>query len=360
MGIRYTEKQLREQIENHCAIRNYQFVSFISENNKITKESKISLKCLKHATTWNTTTIDSFLRGTGCILCSRERNRCSQLKSEEQAHKEFMASGKFREGTIFWRSDRKSKYKNVSYWKYTCPICSKDEYVTQGLCSGVFEAPAGCLRGGKLPCRCSKVCRLTQDQQEYRIKKLLLEENELTFIGWIGEYNNVFSKMILNCNLHGNWISGGSIFVHGGCRCPGCAVSGFKRELPSVVYVLRVVGGIEFTGYGISNDIDRRLMAHRYNLSKKSCTIGDLELFYIDGHNAWKLEKLIQKTFKLVSQKIPGFKKEATEYFLYDEVVEFAEKYVNELEPVNQAEIAAEPRDEFNSVELPKRRTWVE
>lgn len=73
---------------------------------------------------------------------------------------------------------------------YQCSICSNDEYVQNGLCSGIFYIRGTNLMSGQRSCRCKRLngtvrkiarCRLTEKQRIYQVKKRC-EENGFTFI----------------------------------------------------------------------------------------------------------------------------------------------------------------------------------
>lgn len=150
--------------------------------------TKLLLFCEFHGV-WDTSSIVNFKNGqVSCPRCSYEkRGRLSskmfkgkknpligdslrgkenikRRKSDEEHIASFLSTGAFVEGTTFKRSDRKN-YKGVSsYWDVTCPVCSKDLFTKNGLCSGVFEAFVGDLKAGRLPCRCSKSPRYSENR----------------------------------------------------------------------------------------------------------------------------------------------------------------------------------------------------
>jgi hypothetical protein len=142
--------------------------------------------------------------------------------SDEDYSERFMKSGKFLEGTKFWRSDRKDTRGYSVYWKYYCPVCSNDEYVKNGLCSGEFESCSSTLKEGNKSCRCVSTFRWTKEQREYQLKPIF-EKEDLTFLGWDSEYTGAFTKIRWLCKEDHYNNTELSNFLHLNHRCSTCA-----------------------------------------------------------------------------------------------------------------------------------------
>lgn len=89
--------------------------------------------------------------------------------------KELSREGSY-DHTRFFRNDlivgytgerRPGKNKILNY---KCPDCSHDEFVVNGLCSGVFSITDNDLLKGHCACRCSRNYRYTDTQNAYRAK----------------------------------------------------------------------------------------------------------------------------------------------------------------------------------------------
>lgn len=88
-------------------------------------------------------------------------------------------------------------YRSTSdKWIYECPVCSTDEYVKAGVCSGKWERSSYEWKGGVLPCRCNPRCVYTQKQWEYRLDKMCSERGH-TFI----KYDKVSRVVYWVCAL---------------------------------------------------------------------------------------------------------------------------------------------------------------
>jgi len=322
-------EQLGRVLER-CKDKNYTFLGFAggAYQGAVTK---LNLSCPKHDQ-WSTTRISDFLRGRGCPSCGRESTTNSLFKNDSTFIDLFEKSGKFLSGTRFWKSERQTPAGEQSYWNYNCPCCSSDEFVKNGLCSGIFEAYSGSLQLGIKACRCSANYAFTEQQQVYRINSLLSTTPDYKFLGWDGSYVGRTTRMQMSCVNHPNWYTnyGDLSKKHG---CPACARRGYNPSKDGYLYVLKAVslGGRGFTGFGISNVPKRRMAEHRKNLSRDGFSIDDYSIFKTDGDEAPEIERRIKQNFKLYSQDISGFVTEATSPEHYLEVRAFIEKHSRRL-----------------------------
>lgn len=118
---------------------------------------------------------------------------------DEKHISDFYQAG-FTEDYKFWRSKRQNPAGDSSYWNYSCPFCSCDEYVQAGVCSGVFESYLLSLKSGMKSCRCSNYM-WTREQREYQITKVCSAKNYI-FKGWEQhDQNKSVSKFEWVCSL---------------------------------------------------------------------------------------------------------------------------------------------------------------
>lgn len=264
---RWTEAQHKVMASRSANALGYTFLGWAEDFKG--KETKCHLSCPTHGE-WKTGTAKNLRKGTGCPACRTDKNteRCTQ--PDEIHTKEFMSTGAFPEGTTFWRSDRIGANGRRSYWKYTCPKCSNDEYVKAGLCSGVFESTTGMLKKGTPACRCSGAYRWSQAQREYQIKKEMEQraasgEPTYTFNGWVTDYNTPQSKFIYICPKHGEQTSRVGNFLSGGCGCPRCV--NHNQQHAYINLVIDVEGIPSALKFGIANDgLARLKQQNRTNL----------------------------------------------------------------------------------------------
>lgn len=320
----WTKEQYTIRVSRKCKDLGFIFNGFVGRWAGI--DTKVSIK-----------DVDGEIRETSSIdrLISNKMGNGKSggiTKPDEVMSASFMSSGTFHEGTKFWRVPSSRKEQT---WAMSCPICSSDKYVVAGLCSGVFTSVAGSLQQGLFPCRCSTQFRWTQQQREFQITSALLEEgNTAEFIGWKEPYVGCESRAIIYCKEHGNWDASISSLINTGSRCPRCAKTGFDSTKPAWLYVLKISGGgNSFTGYGISNFIDKRLAAHRCTLTAGGYSIENCILFDAAGIVVRDTENAIKAKFARFPQSLEGFKTEATYEHLFSDVANFASSQINIDEP---------------------------
>lgn len=318
----WTRKQYDIKIERKCAEKNLTYVG-LSETWRGTP-TRLDLKCNTCNNQWATTNISSLLTmGTSCKTCIRK----SKEEDFEKYLEKLILEGNFPQGTKITYKTKKEAPSN-SICDYYCPLCSEDEYVAEGLCTGQFTSVSGELHRGSRPCRCSRSYKWTKAQQEYRISKKLKNYPNIIFMGWTGGYKNKNSKIDLFCNIHKSTHTPSvSNFIHSGNMCPICNTNGFRREKPANVYVIYVKGPeYDFVGYGISNYLDARLKTHIKNIQNSGYEIVFGKSFLTTGEKALEIETQIKRKFECFNQKIEGFIKEATFAKYYSEILNYIEK----------------------------------
>lgn len=284
----YSEYQYKILIERKCKEKGYIFHGFSEDFKR--QETKLKLECPKHGM-WYSTNAKCFIhRKAGCPQCGRDSTISASYKEDTAHYEDFMSTGKFKEGTKFWRSERKSIKGAQAYWNYTCPICSNDEYVQNGLCSGVFESHVGHLFNGGVSCRCIHNYRWTKDQTEYRIKKKMQESKTANeFIGFIGEYKNQQAFFTRECKIHGYYNTRVDFYMHKGGSCPSCS-----RNSQQECYINLVKDGNRLIAlkFGIAIDSSKRVK------SQNSQSIFDVEQYGVWSFSDIKSCKAAEKFIK--------------------------------------------------------------
>lgn len=325
---KWTTAQYKVKVTRAAAEKNLIVHGFSTD--VIQSDTKIRLECNVCGHKWSTCNVSHFTgtESNGCPSCKKKAVSLAQTKTDEEMTAGFMASGKFLEGTKFWRSDKLSSTGYKPYWNYSCPSCSNDEYVKAGVCSGVFTASSNHLRQGKQTCRCGGRAYWSKQQREYQINKKLERFPKHTFVGWATEYTNNTSKITLHCEEHGNWDTTISNFLGIESRsCPDCAKSGYNRQRDGYVYIVLAESMYSsFTGYGITNNPVTRLTKHSYNFKAAGFTPVLQQVYKMGGHAAPAVEKAIKLKFPVNSQAIEGFITEATHAYLYEDVVSFVKE----------------------------------
>lgn len=315
---RWTNQQWKLKVQRACDKTGNIIVNFLGD--KIQARSRVLLRCPVDQTEWSPE-VRFIVDGQSCPTCQRLNHR----KLDEDMVTSFLDSGKFLEGTRFWRDEEKTDINgNKIFWNYTCPRCSDDKFVKAGLCSGVFSSSYSTLQSGNRSCRCVAP-RWTKDQREFTIKEIIEEENlPYKFLGWKTGGIAWNEKFILDCKDHGLFYPGVSNFINNSRRCPGCSKHGFDPTLPSTFYILETE---KFTGYGITRDVKTRMGAHRNSLSKYGLSIVSSSFYAMSGKEALNLETAVRRNFELTPQPVVGFMKEATHLFSLADVNSFAQKW---------------------------------
>ncbi len=172
---KWTEDQFVIRIKRVCDTSNYSILYIGCFNGN---QTKITLKCNVDNHIWNSS-FKSIIAGDGCLICANKARR----NSDDYIIQTFKDTGVFVEGTRFWHEGEKD-YSGKYYWYSSCPICSKDRYTLNSLCSGVFKSSTSALRTGSLPCRCSTRFLWSKEQREFQISEILKLEPEYTEFDW--------------------------------------------------------------------------------------------------------------------------------------------------------------------------------
>ena len=187
------------------------------------------------------------------------------------------------------------------YVYYSCPRCSNDEYVKEGICSGVFRLhkTQTSSNGIHLSCRCSERYSWEEKHRKYQITKIIKEENlKDEFIGFVDGYKNNTSKFIRKCEEHGEYTTAFANFKNRRDSCPKCYKSRFNPSKPACVYLVRWYGfGEEYLKFGITNREVIERVKEQYSKSDLDYEI--LSFYYFqNGALAEKLENIIKDNFE--------------------------------------------------------------
>lgn len=317
MSQRLTTEDIAERVSQHK--ENMEFVRWEDGEYKNTKKSKAVLRCTIHGIEFPSTVTTLFSSHHNCPVCKREDATRKKTKPSDDYAKDFMATGKFAEGTTFTRTDRRDCQDKRYNWVVHCPVCAVDEYAQAGLCDGNFMANWPGLSKGRQSCRCGPNPTFTDEQWLFRAKCAVAARGDgLSFVGMKKVTTWTQARLSLYCDDHGDFTTSLSSFLSGS-GCPSCALSGFDPTKPAHFYVLKVDGpASSFTGYGISNVIDTRLTVHKRNLAKDGFSVVNEWTVPIEGKEAYHLESVVARNFPKHGQRTTGFVREATysEHFL--------------------------------------------
>ena len=185
--------------------------------------------------------------------CPVCRSRELQTTADDQHIADFFSTGVFPEGTIFTNTGRSDKF-GKSIWMIECPVCSHDEYVKAGVCNGKFYSRGCQLKQGSISCRCATNYHYTEDQITYRVKKEV-EREGYVWVDWITKPSSI-GKFKYLCLVHGEQIGSARNLLSLGQGCPQCAGHSQQQLYVNVVKDNGIIVALKF---GISKDSDRRL-----------------------------------------------------------------------------------------------------
>ena len=178
-------------------------------------------------------------------------------------------------------------------------------YEWQAIATNVFKG-RGCPKcGGRLA--------LTVEEVNARLKG-----RPIALLEYAGSVQGKSKFKCMNDGCGNEWRASLNNVHDAQQGCPKCAKCGFKAHEPAHVYVYKIsVGGTDYVGFGITNDLKTRNCRHK-TVFRKAGAVGQLLFSYkTSGKTALDVEKTLKQNFPIVDTGITGFR---TEAFLYDEV----------------------------------------
>lgn len=328
----WTEEQYKIRVLRKCKEKGYALHGWAGEYLKA--RTKLKLYNPVTGNEWESTDINGFLSN------DKEDPVLHRIKTSEKFRKDdeyfieiFKSTGKFKEGTKFTRTSNND-------WTYTCPVCSDDEYVRAGVCSGIFKSLSGTLKNGGLSCRCSNRYTPTEELREYQIKKVLKREGG-KFLNWVDTFRNSNSKFDWLCDEGHPCKTSVSKFLSGQ-RCPSCAGSSygyfFKRKDEYDTLYISTISSLDFFKIGRSFEPERRLKENTRRINKYYNDEFEVETshtFSSDHKTIFNLEQLLigidrDSLYNLDRPEDTYGSSELIKNKYYEEVVEFCKDYIDE------------------------------
>lgn len=240
--------------------------------------TRLRLCCERHSCCWNTTIVSNLLHKNrknknNCPCCEVDNLSLIKTKDYKAWVEDFIKAG-FSNQHTFSRCNT-----DKAYWYYTCPTCSKDEYVIAGVCTGIFKSRGNDLIKGKRSCRCSSVYRWTKEQRELKIKQICYKEC-LTFLRWQQHerYTNKVKFHWLCKNGH-NCETNPMEFIFKGRRCRQCNGGHIQRQ--AYINLLSDNKTPYCLKYGIAGEPKFRLKTQEYK-----------SIFSVDSIGVWEFPSI--------------------------------------------------------------------
>lgn len=307
----YTQQQKLLIIKRKCDDMGYKLIEF---PNNITMRGRLGIfnpetnnywKPIVNDF-WNDKSHDPFLNGSGVSRVANNTLRIKQNLPENML----------------------DVYNSEGSWFYECSICSYDEYVQAGLCSGKFKTTLYGINTGMLSCRCSKSPRWTQHQRDYQVKEKLSSWGACLDFEWEGGlYKNSATRVLYTTSCgHKSSPTLGNLLKAKSEICTVCNAhrannkNGYYKNRQSEDDILYLVGlGEGVVKIGRSFEVRCK---YRLNILKKESTSSyELLKTYKGKHlEVYKLEQEILTYLRDLQALINlPFTKEA---FTYDKLPE--------------------------------------
>lgn len=217
--------QIRDLITDHAkSLDNITVTDIYSTKIMITNIKSVFVKFVYQGKTL-TSNARSFLRRlpkTNLKLVPKEKVGKRIHVSDDVHIQDFMNTGAYPEGTLFWRSPRKDS-NSWSYWYYQCPICKKDPELFG---DAIYEASISFFKKGNNLCGCRRTPKWTQEQYKIKIDRIC-KEKDLVFNGYLhneGETKACAKTYLsLTCSAGHTWNTTNiDSFINRGTSCPIC------------------------------------------------------------------------------------------------------------------------------------------
>lgn len=251
---RYWENwQYEVLVRRKCKQKNYTFLGF-EEVQKVDKDTKVKVCCNIHNYTWFSTGVKGFLNDTGCIECGKITAMNAVRLTDEESISLFRKAG-HKEDTVFKRL-LDDFGEPTCDWEIYCPACAKDIYAQAGVADGYFYSNTANIRD-RVICRCAKSKTMNEELLLIKVKHYMeLQGNNHIIKRVEGKFKGVFSDLIRECPLHGEYSTKISNILSDGNACPVC-----HNQIQKHAYIHNILdnGTLKALKFGITNNHKKRI-----------------------------------------------------------------------------------------------------
>lgn len=305
------------------------------------KDSKVLYEDLSVNKTFECTTNAFLKKKFNQKDCFKDHSR--RKKPDEYHIEKFMATGKYVEGTLFKRNSEKTDAEgNRTYWDISCPICSKDNFCKDGICTGWFTVNRSVASNNKtIPCRCNPHYQYNEKETKYILENTLKAEGG-KFFSFEGDFQSqTKTKFNWECKVGHRKTTNIHSFLYQGHRCGKCKSDnknenffGYyenRSEEEDFLYVLNFNN--RYIKVGRSFNVERRIrqLASEAKIPKSKVEV--LKLYSGKHKDIYDLE---QTTLEVFRQK--GFEcfdvswsDELMITDCYDELMEYLDSRTSKL-----------------------------
>lgn len=273
----------------HRGIYNYDKTFYIKSS------EKVCITCQVHGDFLQTPS--NHLSGQGCPLCKTKRLPSRQTKSFE----------------VFEKEANMLHNNKYTYHKSTFIDCYKKVEITCPVHGSFLQTPSKHLTGqGCKRCAFEKIAKDRLGSLQDFITKAREVHGDTYGYSFVN-YKGGKKKVLLECKQHGTFCQTPSDHL-AGKGCPRCATYGFCPVESKFLYVVRVVGDICFTGFGITKNPQQRLRTHELALKAINGNLEKSKVFeFENGKQAKELEDMLKLVVTKPSTPTPikGFVRES-------------------------------------------------
>lgn len=162
---KHTQKQWTIILERKAKERNYE-ITFTGEH--LNQTVKLQLHCRTCGNNWNSCSVGNFLKDRTCPRCAGISKATLRRLPESKHAEDFIATGVFKEGTVFEKVNLTGRL-----WRVTCPLYPGKE----------FFSDKSNLKAGKLPCDCNNGGGFDKKMDGY-VYILKAQSDEGSFVGY--------------------------------------------------------------------------------------------------------------------------------------------------------------------------------
>lgn len=315
----WTKEQYQIKLDRKAKESNFSAVRFTG--NYKGKRSTVVYDCYDCGAKDNKSTVDRVLRSSlSCISCAkillgnRKRTELSEWKSLGISTEVLTNNSKF------------FRISNATNFIYSCAVCSVDDYVRNGLCSGLFLTNISSLRKGYKSCRCARCYRKTRAQWDFEIRKTCKESSYPLSHIVRPEGTSLSAMQVFRvCAEHGRFSTNAKSLLFKETGCPECPInSGQKQCYINIIYD---EGNPIAIKYGISTDYIARLkkVSRSSRFVLKNLGVWEMPTFY----DCTSCEKEVKRVYSGVVSKedMPDGYTETASVMYTDDIIKIYESY---------------------------------
>ena len=132
-------------------------------------------------------------------------------------------------------------------------------------------------------------------------------------------YSNHYSKIVITCPIHGDFEQ--TAYHHlSGCGCPSCAITGFDKNKPAILYYLKITTEDNRILYKIG--ITNRTVNERFNLTDLNKIEIVKQKLYEVGQDALDWETRLKRMYKEYQYKGPDILSSGNTELFTEDIIE--------------------------------------